>query len=129
MDLSQRAEFCHYLFFWNLFTNRQSMRHFLKIITNFPYSQMAVCKNRNTGTGNGMRGTRRMGGILFSGECHQTFWGMSPNILGNVAKHSGECRQTSQEMSSNIPGNVLKHSGECHKTFRGTFFKHSSCSE
>ena len=54
-------------------------------------------KTRNTGTENGMRGTRAMGEML----------GMSPNIPGNVAKHSGECRQTFQGMSSNIPGNVL----------------------
>ena len=54
-------------------------------------------KTRNTGTENGMRGTRAMGEML----------GMSPNIPGNVAKHSGECRQTFQGMPSNIPGNVL----------------------
>ena len=54
-------------------------------------------KTRNTGTENGMRGTRAMGEML----------GMSPNIPGNVAKHSGECRQTFQGMSSNIQGNVL----------------------
>ena len=53
-------------------------------------------KTRNTGTGNKMRGTRGMGG-------------MSPNIPGNVAKHSGECPQTF----------VAKDSGECHKTFWG----------
>ena len=62
-------------------------------------------KNRNTGTGNGMRGTRGMGKNVI-------FRGMSPNIPGNVAKHSGECPQTFRGMSSNIPGNVLKHSGE-----------------
>ena len=47
-------------------------------------------KNRNTGTGNGMRGTRGMGGMLYSGECPQTFRGMSPDIPGNVVKHFGE---------------------------------------
>ena len=31
-----------------------------------------------------------MGGILYPGECRQTFREMSPNIPGNVAKHSGE---------------------------------------
>ena len=40
------------------------------------------------------------------------FRGMSPNIPGNVAKHSRECSQTFQ-------GNVAKHSGECSQTFRG----------
>ena len=75
-------------------------------------------KTRNTGTGNGMRGTRGMGGMLYSGECRQTFLGMSPNILGNVIKHSGECC-TFRGMSSNILGNVPKHSRECRKTFRG----------
>ena len=44
-------------------------------------------KTRNTGTGNGMRG---MGGMLYSGECRQTFRGVSSNIPGNVAKDSGE---------------------------------------
>ena len=58
-------------------------------------------KNRNTGTGKGMRGTR---GMLYS---------------GNVDKHSEECPQTFQKMSPNIPENVAKHSKECHKTFRG----------
>ena len=66
-----------------------------------------------------MRETRGIGGMLYSGECRQIFRGMSPNIPGNVAKHSRECRQTFQGMSSNIPGNVLKYSGECHQTFRG----------
>ena len=47
-------------------------------------------------------------------------------ILGNVAKHFGECPQTFRGMSPNIPGNVAKHSGnalkysgEFHQTFRG----------
>ena len=47
-------------------------------------------KTRNTGTGNGMRRTRRIGGMLYSGECPQTFWGMSPNIPGNVVKNFEE---------------------------------------
>ena len=38
--------------------------------------EMAMYKTRNTGTGNGMRGTRGMGEILYSGECRQTFQGM-----------------------------------------------------
>ena len=54
-------------------------------------------KTRNTGTGNGLRGTRGIGGMLYSGECPQTFRGMSPNIRG---------------MSPNIPGNVVKNFGE-----------------
>ena len=65
----------------------------------------AMYKTRNTGTGNGMRGKRGIGG-------------MSPNIPENVAKHSGECHQTFRGMSPNIPGNVAKHSGKCKK-FRG----------
>ena len=84
-------------------------------------------KNRNTGTGNGMRGTRGMGGECYipeniaqhSGECSQTFRGMFSNILGNVPKHSVEFRQTFQGMSSNIKGNVPKNSEEYRKTFRG----------
>ena len=79
-------------------------------------------KTRNTGTGNGMRGTRGMGGMSsnipgnvakHSGECHKTFRGMWSNIPGNVAKHSGECRQIFRGMSSKFPGNVAKHSREC----------------
>ena len=101
----------------------------------------AMYKTRNTGTGNGMWGTRGTGRMLYSGECRQTFrgmllnipqnvakhsegypqtfQGMSPNIPGNVVKHSGECYQTFRGMSPNIPGNVLKHSGECLPTFQG----------
>ena len=74
---------------------------------------------KNTGTGNGMRGTRGIGEMLYSGEYRQTFRGMSPNILRNVAKHSGECRQTFRGMSSNIPANVAKYSAKCRQIFRG----------
>ena len=135
------------------------MQHKFWIKNAFPllkprHSKTAMYKIRNTGTGNGMRGTRGMEGMLYSGECPQTFWGMlqtfrgiSPNILGNVIKHSGECCQTFQgpqifrwmlpnitrnvlkhsrecpqtfwRISSNILGNVTKHSGECHQTFWG----------
>ena len=56
-------------------------------------------KTRNIGTGNGMRVTWGMRGSV-------VFWVMSPNIPGNVAKHSQECRQIFQEMSPNIPGNM-----------------------
>ena len=59
-------------------------------------------KTKNTGTGNGVRGTRGMGGMLYSGECRQTFRGMYSNIPGNVFQHSGKYRQTS---------------GECRQTF------------
>ena len=55
----------------------------------------------NTETGNWMRGTREIGGMLYSRESRQTFWGMLlnirgmlPNITGDIAKHSGECRLT-----------------------------------
>ena len=85
-------------------------------------------KTRNTGMGNGVRGTGRMGNVIFrgksskipgnvvthSGECPQTFRGMLLNIQRNVAKHSRE-----RWMSSNIQGNVFKHSGECPQTFWG----------
>ena len=92
----------------------------------FHTSNEAMYNTRNTGTGNGMRGTRGMWGILYSGKSRQTFRGMSSNILGNVTKYSGECRQIFRGMISNNPGNVIKHSGECfkhsgecHQTFRG----------
>ena len=51
----------------------------------------AMYKTKNTGTGNGMQETREMGGMLYSGECRQTFRGMLLNIPGNIVKHSGEC--------------------------------------
>ena len=57
--------------------------------------------------------------LKHSGECRQTFRGISSNIRGNVVKHSRECRQKLRGMSSNIPGIVPKHSWECSKTFRG----------
>ena len=79
----------------------------------------AMYKTRNTGTGKGIRGTRGIGGMLYSGEYRQTFRGMSSNIPGNVAKYSGECWQIFGGMSSNIPGNVAKYSMECRQTFRG----------
>ena len=47
-------------------------------------------KTRNTGTGNGMRGTREIGGMLYSGECCLTFQGMSSKIPGNIIKDSAE---------------------------------------
>ena len=54
----------------------------------------AMYKTKNTGTGNGMQETREMGGMLYSGECPQTFRGILPNIPGDVAKHFGECNRT-----------------------------------
>ena len=80
---------------------------------------MAMYKTRNAGTGNGMWETRGIRGMLYSGECRQTFRGMLPNIPGNVAKHSGECPKKFRGMSPNISGNVLKHSGEYQQTFWG----------
>ena len=56
-----------------------------------------------------------------SGECPQTFRGMSPSIPGNVFKHSGECRQTFRRMSQNILGNVVKHFGKCSQTIQRIF--------
>ena len=76
-------------------------------------------KTRNTGTGNGMRGMRGVGEMLYSGECSQTFRGTYSNIPGNVFQHSGKYRQTFRGMSSNIPENIVKHSRECCQTFRG----------
>ena len=76
-------------------------------------------KTRNTGMGNGTQGNRGMGGMLYSGECRQTFRGMLLNIPENIVKHSGECSQTFRGMLLNIPGNAAKHSGEYPQTFRG----------
>ena len=86
-------------------------------------------KTRNTGTGNGMRGTRGIGGMLYSGECGQTFRGMPSKIPRNVAKHSGECPQIFRGMYSNIPrnvltnipGNVAKYFGECPQKIQRIF--------
>ena len=69
-------------------------------------------KTRNTGTGNKMQGMWGMGENVI-------FRGISPNIPGNVLKHSGECPQTYRGMSPNIPGNVAKHSVECPIYFDG----------
>ena len=98
----------------------------LKLISLFIFlsKHKALYKRLCIKTGIQERGTEcgergEWGGMLYSGECHQTFRGMSPNILGNVAKYSGECRKTFRGMSSNIPGNVAKHSGECPQIFRG----------
>ena len=54
------------------------------------------------------------------GECRQTFQGMLPNILGNVAKHFGECPQTFRGMLLNIPGNVAKYQPESVIIHAGT---------
>ena len=74
-------------------------------------------KTRNTGTGNGMRRTRGIGGMLYSGECSQTFRGMTSNIPGNVAKHSGECPRKIQRRFENNLWHVVKHSVESMKGF------------
>ena len=81
----------------------------------------AMYKTRNTGTGNGMRETRGIGGMLYSLECPQTFWGISSNIPGNVAKHSGECCQIFRGISPNIPLNVAKHSWEYSRKIQRIF--------
>ena len=52
---------------------------------------MVIYKTRNIGKGNGKLGKREIRGMLYFKEFCATFRGMSPNIPGNVAKHSGEC--------------------------------------
>ena len=88
---------------------------------------MAIYKTRNTGTGNGMRGTRGMSipgnAQEDSGECSKRFRGMFEKIPGNVRKDSGECSKRFREMLKKIPGNVRKDSGECSKRFRGMLKK------
>ena len=54
---------------------------------------LAMYKTRNTGTGDGMRGTRGMGRIY---------------IPGNVIKNSGECPQIFWEMFTNISREHLR---------------------
>ena len=92
--------------------------HFLSLFV-FISVQKAMYKTRNTGTGNEMRGTRGMGGMLYSRECRPTFREIYSNIPENIVKHSEECSQTFRGMSPNIPRNVLKHSGEYRQIFRG----------
>ena len=75
-------------------------------------------KTRNAGMGIGIRGTWGLGGTLYYGECYQTFWGMLPNILGNVVKHSRECSQTIQRIFKNNPEHVAKHPVESMKVLR-----------
>ena len=99
------------------FTNFTGNNSWILRIKNGKFSVMY--KTRNTGTGNGMRGTGGKGGMLYSRGFRQTFRGMLLNILGNVLKHSGECRQIFRGMLSSIPENVIKHSAECHQIFRG----------
>ena len=95
-------------------------------------------KARNARTRNRMRWTQGIGGCYVpgnvakqSGECRQTFQGMSLTIARNFVKYFGECPQifrgisTSipenvvKHVSSNIPANVSKRSGECRQTFQG----------
>ena len=114
----------HYLFGFHAVQFFISKQYFCLLITtiqNIYISNETSQKEhlRNTGTGNGMPGTQGMGGMLYSGECCQTFRGMLLNIPGNVLKHSGECCQTFPGMSSNILRNVAKHSGEYRQTLRG----------
>ena len=78
---------------------------------------------KNTGTGNGMRGTRGIGVTKHSGECRQTFRGMLQNIPENVAKYFGECRQKFRGISSKIPWNA--HNGLAFK-FHGRAPKHGT---
>ena len=81
----------------------------------------------NTGTGNEMRGTRRIGGMTSkipgnvakqSRDCFQTSRGMAPNIPGNAVKHSGECTRKTYRIFENNLGQVVKHSMESMKAFR-----------
>ena len=106
------------------FSKKCAYYYFTIILLQYRYT--AMYKTRNTGTRKRMRGTLGMGGCYIpgnvakhSGECPQTFRGMSSNIPGNDTKHSGECPQTFRGMSSNIPGNLVKHSAEYRQTFWG----------
>ena len=63
-----------------------------------------------------------------SGECSQTFRGMSPNIPGmfsniprNVTKHSGKYPEKFRRISLNNPENTRKHAGACRKTPCGKY--------
>ena len=55
--------------------------------------------------------------MLYSGEHHQAFREMWPNIPGNVLKHYRKCPKKLQGMSPIFSDNVRKHSGECPQIF------------
>ena len=87
----------HILYYLHLYNNKVCIVYFdASTYIHFAIhhsTRLAMYKTRNTGTGNGMWGTRRMRRMIYSGEFSLTFREMSPNIPGNVAKHSGECCQ------------------------------------
>ena len=84
-----------------LYTSINLLKHALRIIYNwFQVSPCAFMVLETLvwlciKTGIQKRGTE-------CGKCFQIFQRMSSNILKNVAKHSGECRQTFWGMSPNI---------------------------
>ena len=89
-------------------------------------SKTAVYKNRNTGTGSGMRGMRGTRGMFTripvnllkdSGECCYFI------IPGNVEEDSGKCSRRFRGMLKKTPGNVEEDSGECSRRFRGMLKK------
>ena len=75
---------------------------------------LAIYKIRNTGMGNGMRGTRGMftripGNLLEdSGECSHF------SIAGNAQEDSRECSRRFRGMLLKIPRNAREDSGECY---------------
>ena len=87
---------------------------------NITKSKMAIYKTRNTGMGNGMRGTQGTQGIFTripgnlledSGECTHF------SIPGNIREDFGECYQRFRGILEKIPGNVIKDSEECSRRF------------
>ena len=83
----------------------------------------AIYKTRNTGMGNGMRGTQGMftripGNLLEdSGGCSHF------SIPGNAREDSGECSRRLRGILEKILGNVRKDSGESSRRFRGILLK------
>ena len=107
--------------YWNLFQHKDYYKNILLFLAYVFWSVLfdkkliilhqgnkAMYKTRNTETGNVILRTWGMGG---GGGGGLIFRGLSPNIPGNISKHSGECSQTFRWMSPNIPGNVAEHSG------------------
>ena len=84
---------------------------------------MAIYKTRNTGTGNGMRGTRGMF-TKIPGNLLEDFRGMFKKIPGNVSKDSGEYSRRFRGMFEKIPGNVQEDSGESN--FKSSLFSSNS---
>ena len=110
MNAFLRSQFNYYSLIW-MCHNRKNNGEIDRLYERCSHKGLCIKPGiQERGTGYGERGECE-GDIIFRE--------ISPNIPGNVLKHSGKCRQTFWGMFSNIPGNIAKHSGECRQIFRG----------